>query len=133
MKYLLDTDTCIHLIRAKSAKTLRKLTACEVGDVGISSISVAELQYGVAKSQDQERNQQVLEQFLIPLVIADFDHRAALEYGTIRTTLEARGTPIGAMDLLIAAHAVSLGVTLVTCNKKEIARVPRLTVADWTN
>jgi tRNA(fMet)-specific endonuclease VapC len=131
MKYLLDTSICIYLIRQKPPQVLDKFAALSFGDIGVSTSTVAELQYGVQKSQRPEQNQQALEQFLIPLIIADFDQDAAMAYGAIRATLEQQGTPIGSLDLLIAAHARSLGVTLVTNNLREFARVPDLETVNW--
>lgn len=132
MKYLLDTNICIKLIRKQPTIVIRHLTALHVGDAGISTITAAELQYGVAKSSHPEQNLAALEQFLLPLAIADFDYDAAAMYGQLRAYLERKGTPIGSMDMLIAAHALSLDTTLVTNNVKEFARVPKLKVEDWT-
>jgi tRNA(fMet)-specific endonuclease VapC len=131
VKYLLDTNICIYLIKKKPPQVLRQFRSHSIGDIGISSITVAELQYGVQKSQYPEQNQRALEQFLVPLVIAGFDEQAAATYGTIRAALEAQGTPIGALDMLIAAHALSLGVTLVTNNVREFSRVPELQLVNW--
>ena len=133
MKYLLDTNICIFLIKQKPAATLDRFRTLAVGDIGISSITVAELQYGVAKSQHIEQNRQALAQFLAPLEIVDFDYAAAVAYGTIRSALERAGTPIGSLDTLIAAHALSLDLTMVTNNVREFARVPQLEVEDWVN
>ena len=132
MKALLDTSTCIHLIRRKSPEILGRFTQHIVGDLGISSITVAELQDGVERSQRPEQNREALSQFLIPLAIVDFDYEAAIAYGRIRADPEAQGLPIGSLDLLIAAQAVSLGLTLVTHNTREFLRVPGLRVEDWT-
>jgi tRNA(fMet)-specific endonuclease VapC len=132
MKYLLDTSICVHLIRQRPAGLLRKLTALPVGDAGISSITVAELQYGVQKSSRPEQNSEALAMFLAPLPIADFDYAAAEAYGRIRAHLERTGAPIGPLDTLIASHAMSLDATLVTNNVGEFGRVPRLRVEDWT-
>jgi tRNA(fMet)-specific endonuclease VapC len=133
MRYLLDTNICIYLIKKKPAKALAKFQAHSVGDIGISAVTVAELQYGVHKSQHVEQNQRALEQFLIPLICIPFDDQAAAAYGEIRAALETQGTPIGALDTLIAAHALSLNVTLVTNNTREFSRVPGLQVVDWAN
>ena len=92
---------------------------------------MAELYFGARKSQRPSQNEQALEQFLLPLVVAGFGHDAALAYGCIRTTLEKRGAPIGPLDTLIAAHAVSLNLTLVTNNVREFARVPDLEIENW--
>jgi tRNA(fMet)-specific endonuclease VapC len=104
-----------------------------VGDIGLSTVTLAELQYGVAKSVFPERNQEALAAFTLPLEILPFDAPAAAAYGPIRATLERQGTPIGAMDLLIAAHAVSLGVILVTNNPREFRRVSDLHVENWVD
>jgi tRNA(fMet)-specific endonuclease VapC len=131
MRYLLDTDLCVHLIRYKPAQLLRKLTSLLAGDVGVSSITVAELHYGVQKSSRPRENAEALAMFLLPLVVANFDYQAAEAYGQIRAHLETTGKPIGPLDTLIAAHAVSLGVTLVTNNAGEFARVPQLHLENW--
>ena len=133
MKFLLDTNICIYLIKQKPPEVLQKFNAYQVGDIGISSITVAELEFGVQKSQFIQKNQQALEQFLIPLHIVNFDRAAAIIYGDIRATLEKQGTPIGSLDTLIAAHAISLGVTLITNNTKEFSRVPNLKLDNWVN
>lgn len=131
MKYLLDTNICIYVIKKKPPQVLQQFRSHSIGDIGISSITVAELQYGVHKSQYPEQNQRALEQFLVPLVIVGFDERAATIDGKIRAALEAQGTPIGALDMLIAAHALSLGVTLVTNNVREFSRIPELQLVNW--
>lgn len=131
MKYILDTNICIYLIKQRPPQVLRRFGTLDFGDVGVSSITVAELQYGVQKSRYPEQNQQALEQFLIPLAVVDFDQRAAAVYGSIRAMPEQDGTPIGALDTLIAAHALSLDVTLVTSNEREFSRVPSLRVVNW--
>ena len=110
---------------------LQKFKTLKLGDIGISSITVAELRYGVEKSKYGARNRRAVEQFLTPLAIADFDASAAQLYGQIRAALEAKGTPIGRLDTLIAAHALSLDVTLVTNNTKEFSRVPGGGLENW--
>lgn len=132
MRFLLDTNVCIDMIRGKSDRILPRLRRCRPGDVGISSITLAELWHGVAKSRNPEGNAAALDGFLLPLDVLDFGEAAALAYGAIRASLEKVGTPIGSMDTLIAAHAVSLGVTLVTSNTREFRRVRTLVVIDWT-
>lgn len=133
MKYLLDTNICIYLIKQRPLPVLQHFKRHPIHEVGVSSITVAELQYGVEKSQQLERNQEALEVFLLPLTIADFDAAAASHYGAIQAALERQGMPIGALDCLIAAHALSLNVTLITNNEDEFARVPGLRVANWTH
>jgi tRNA(fMet)-specific endonuclease VapC len=132
MRYLLDTHICTALIRQKPPALLDRIAQHTVADIGISSITVAELQYGVFRSQHRSQNQQALAQFLLPLNILDFDYEAAVAYGQLRATLEARGEPIGSLDMLIAAQAVSRGLIVVTNNIREFARVPGLSVEDWS-
>jgi len=132
VKFLLDTNICIALIKRKPEKVLRQLSVLSVGDIGLSAVTLAELQYGVGKSVYKEKNQQALKEFLIPLVVADFDAEAAVVYGQVRSDLEKRGTPIGSLDTLIGAHAVSLDLTLVTNNLREFRRIAGLKVVDWT-
>ncbi|OUL23254.1 VapC toxin family PIN domain ribonuclease [Nostoc sp. RF31YmG] len=133
MRYLLDTNICIYIIKQKPQKVLDKFQTLSICDVGISSITVAELEYGVAKSQQQEKNRTALLQFLLPLEIVDFKPAAATIYGSIRSDLESRGIIIGAMDMLIAAHALSLGVILVTNNIREFSRIPTLLLENWVD
>ena len=131
MKYLLDTNICIYIIRQKPASVLARFNEHAVGEIGVSTITVAEMSYGVQKSSRVEQNEQALLQFLAPLVIAEFDFAAALAYGQIRTDLASRGTPIASLDTLIAAHGLALGATVVTNNSREFARVPGLRVENW--
>lgn len=131
MIYLLDTDICIHIIRHKPIVVLQKLNSFTLGEIGISSITAAELFVGVEKSQQPAQNRHALVQFLLPLEIAPFDDVAAVTYGQVRATLERQGTPIGALDTLIAAHALSRGWTLVTNNVREFGRVDGLVVDNW--
>lgn len=131
MQYLLDTNICIYLIKQKPPKVLARFQALTLSDIGISSVTVAELEYGIYKSQQQEKNRSALMQFLIPLEIVEFDQAAATVYGAIRSDLESRGLVIGAMDMLIAAHALSLGVTLVSNNLREFSRISSLSLENW--
>ncbi|MEK7350506.1 MAG: type II toxin-antitoxin system VapC family toxin [Nitrospirota bacterium] len=131
MKLMLDTDICIYLIKQHPPSALEQFLTHPVGDIGISSITVAELEYGVSKSRHATKNRLALAQFLSPLEVASFDRNAAAAYGRLRATLEQKGTPIGSMDLLIAAHALSLSVRLVTNNAREFRRVPGLRVENW--
>jgi tRNA(fMet)-specific endonuclease VapC len=132
MKYMLDTNICIYLIKKKSEKVLRHFKAHAIGDIGISSITLAELRYGVEKSQQVQKNREALYEFLLPLEIADFDDKATVSYGTVRAALEKAGTPVGSMDMLIGAHALSLGATLVTNNGREFKQIKGLKIADWS-
>jgi tRNA(fMet)-specific endonuclease VapC len=132
MKFMLDTNTCIYLIKQKSSKVLKHFKRYSAGDIGISSITLAELRYGVAKSEFVQKNREALNEFILPLEIVNFDEKAAEIYGTIRAGLEKAGNPIGSMDMLIGAHALSLGAILVTNNIKEFKRIKNLKVVDWT-
>ncbi len=132
MKYLLDTNICIYLIKQNPAKVLKHFKSHAIGDIGISSLTLAELRYGVSKSQHIEKNQQALDEFILPLEIADFDEKAAQEYGAVRAKLEKAGELIGSMDMLIGAHAHALGSTLVTNNTKEFRQIKNLKIADWS-
>ncbi len=132
MKYLLDTDICIELIRQRSPGLLQRVMALTPEDLGVSVVSVAELQYGVQRSREPERNQRALDLFLLPFAILDLDYEAAAQYGKIRAQLEAAGSPIGPYDLLIAAQALSRDLTLVTSNVREFRRVAGLRVESWT-
>ena len=131
MKYLLDTNICIALIRQRPAGLLQRLITLEPGEVGLSSITLAELIYGADKSSQTEQNLAALEQFLLPLELVNFDESAATAYGQIRAGLEREGKVIGSMDMLIAAHALSLNTILVTNNTKEFGRVSGLLLEDW--
>jgi len=131
MKVMLDTNTCIAIIKRKLPQVLGRFNAYKVGEIGISWITLAELEFGVAKSQHQEKNQAALDEFVLPLEIANFSREAARVYGRVRATLEKKGTPIGSMDMMIGAHALSLGVTLATNNTREFSRIKGLTVVDW--
>ncbi len=132
MKYMLDTNICIYLIKQKPPKVLRHFKSHAVGDIGISSVTLAELRYGVSKSQHIEKNRQALDEFILPLEIEDFGEKAAAEYGAVRAGLEKAGKSIGSMDMLIGAHALALGATLVTNNTKEFKQIKNLKVVDWS-
>ncbi len=131
MRYLLDTNICIYLIKKKPLKVLEKLRTLAIADVGISAITLAELEFGVAKSSKPQQNNEALQSFVAPLEILPFDDRAACRYGEIRAYLEKKGQPIGSLDMLIAAHSSSLALTLVTNNLREFKKVPGLTVESW--
>jgi tRNA(fMet)-specific endonuclease VapC len=130
MKYLLDTNICIYVINDRPKGIVERFRKHRLGDIGVSTITTAELAYGVAKTRS-ERNRNALERFLLPLEIADFDHAAALVYGSVGADLERAGRPIGPLDLLIGAHALALGVTLVTNNEREFGRIPDLKIENW--
>ena len=132
MKFMLDTNICIYLIKRKPEKVLRHFRSHSIGDIGISSITLAELRFGVEKSRQVQNNRQALDEFILPLEIADFDEKAAVMYGTVRAALEKAGTPVGSMDMLIGAHALGLGVTLVTNNVREFKQIKNLKLVDWS-
>jgi tRNA(fMet)-specific endonuclease VapC len=131
MKFMLDTNICIYLIKNRPQRLINRFDRTPVGDIGISAITQAELEYGVSRSSRPERNLEALRNITSPLEIAPFDEPAAAVYGKIRTLLERKGRIIGSMDLLIAAHASSLGVPLITNNEAEFKRVPGLRVSNW--
>lgn len=131
MKYLLDTNICIYIIKRHPDFVLDKFKKFSPNEIGISSITLAELHFGVEKSQQPEKNRMALESFILPLEIFHFDDKAASCYGVLCSHLERKGTPIGPLDLMIAAHAQSLKINLVTNNVKEFSRVPHLIVENW--
>ena len=130
MRYLLDTNICIYVINARPALVLERFRQEPAGQIGISSVSAAELAYGVAKGAST-RNEEALRLFLAPLAIVPFNEDVIWTYGKIRTDLEKRGMPIGAMDTMIAAHALSLDLTLVTNNVRDFERVKGLRLENW--
>lgn len=132
MEYLLDTNICIYIIKKKPEQVFARFQKLEPGSVAISSITLAELQYGIAKSSNPTKNQEALDKFLTPIELIDFDSSATAVYGKIRAGLEKSGTPIGPLDLLIAAHAKSKELTLVTNNEREFDRIPGLRIENWT-
>ena len=132
MKWMLDTDTCIAIIKGKPPSVLKKLRGKSVGQVGISSITLGELAFGAAKSSRHDESRAALAEFLLALEIASFDSDAASSYGQLRASLEKRGAPIGPLDALIGAHAAALNVVLVTHNTREFGRIDTLRLEDWT-
>jgi tRNA(fMet)-specific endonuclease VapC len=129
--YMLDTDTCISLLKTRHEKIIRKLSRLPVEDVGISSVVSAELWYGVALSEKKKQSEAALRDFLGFVNVLEWPAGACPSYGRIRAHLRKKGTPIGAMDLLIASHASFLNAVLVTNNIKEFNRIPDLKVEDW--
>jgi tRNA(fMet)-specific endonuclease VapC len=131
VKYLLDTNICIYLINRRPPSVLERLAQHQLGDLGVSAVTAAELAFGVAKS-GSERNRAALEKFLAPLEVAPLGYSVIWGYGSLRASLEKRGRPIGPFDGLIAAHALALGATLVTNNERAFKRVPGLQLENWT-
>jgi tRNA(fMet)-specific endonuclease VapC len=132
MRFMLDTNICIYVIKRRPPSVLAALLQNEAAGIGVSIVTVCELAYGAAKS-GSARNEAALQQFLEPLSVADFDRAAATAYARVRTQLEAIGKPIGPLDTQIAAHALSLGVTLVSNNTREFERVAGLKVVNWVS
>lgn len=134
MKYLLDTNICIYIINEKPKKVLEKFERYPVHEFGMSSITHAELQYGVQKSKQKGQNQNALDEFLTPLTILPFHGRnVVVHYGKLRAALESKGRIIGPLDMLIAAHALSLNMTIISNNIKEFSRVPGLKCENWVS
>jgi tRNA(fMet)-specific endonuclease VapC len=130
-RYMLDTDTASYIMKRSNKNVLRRLAAVAVSDVCISAITKSEHAYGVEVSPRKQKDQTALDAFLRYVEVLDFPGEAALDYGPIRADLKKRGTMIGANDLLIAAHARYLGLTLVTNNTREFKRVKGLQVENW--
>jgi tRNA(fMet)-specific endonuclease VapC len=128
---MLDTNICIDMLRSPSSRAFKHILKLEVGDVGISTITLAELEYGVNKSSDPAKNTALLIEACSVFEIADFDNEAAACYGLVRSSLELKGMSIGPLDTLIGAHALSLGVTLVTSNMREFKRIKGLELENW--
>ena len=131
IKLMLDTNMCIYIIKQKPKKVINNFKKLSFPEVGISSIVLSELEYGVVKSTKPTQNRLALTQFLAPLEILPYDDIAAFYYGKLRAHLQKMGTPIGSLDMLIAAHTLSVGCSLVTNNASEFQRVPRLKILNW--
>jgi tRNA(fMet)-specific endonuclease VapC len=132
LKFLLDTNICVFLIRNKGMRVHEHIRGHRVGEIGISAITECELRFGADKSSAPEKNHLMLDRFFLTLPVLAFDSGCTREYGRIRAFLEKKGTPIGSLDMLIAAHALGMGLTLVTNNTREFSRVPSLRFEDWT-
>ena len=131
MRWMLDTNTCIYTMKHHPPQVQARLRRLAIGEVGISAIVLAELQFGIQKSRRRAENAAALADFLPYCLVWDWPHEASGIYAEIRTELEAQGPPIGANDLLIAAHAMHLGCTLVTNNVEEFKRVRGLLRDNW--
>jgi tRNA(fMet)-specific endonuclease VapC len=131
MEFMFDTNICIYIIKQKPSNVIERFQQMEISQICISSITLSELFYGASKSSRPEQNQIALSQFVAPLEILSYDDDAARFYGSLRAHLERQGTPIGSLDMLIAAHALSVACTLVTNNEKEFNRVPDLKIDNW--
>jgi len=129
--FMLNTDICIYIIKRKPASVLKRLESLKPGQLAMSAITFAELMNGAKKSQHVEANLAKLNALGELLDIRPFDKQAAVSYGDVRSALEKKGETIGGNDLLIAAHALSLGWTLVTNNEREFSRVEGLKMENW--
>ena len=131
ISYLLDTNICIYIIKKRPEQVIERLRHTRISEVGVSSITLSELEYGAAKSSRPAQNKLAIVEFLAPLEILPYDDMAAQEYGKVRAYLEKQGTPVGSMDMLIAAHALSLNCILVTNNEREFRLIPNLKIQNW--
>ena len=131
LQYLLDTNICIYIAKQKPLSVLQRFEKIEVGEVAMSAITYGELLYGAEKSQHPKKAREALNELYtlippLPLTINTSEY-----YAKIRATLEKQGKPIGNNDLWIAAHAMALGITLVTNNLKEFSRISSLKIENW--
>lgn len=131
MRYLLDTNICIYIMNHRPPEVQRRFAWLKLGDLGISVITYHELCFGMIKSQNSVKNLERLAQFVEDVGVIEFSETAAAIAADIRLGLEQAGTPIGSYDLLIAAHTLSLNLTLVTNNLREFSRVPKLKLDNW--
>ena len=131
IEYMLDTNICIYIIKQKPENVINRFRQFPISSLVISSITLSELEYGVMKSSKADQNKFALSQFVAPLEILPYGDDAAQYYGNLRAFLESQGTPIGSLDMLIAAHALSVDCTLVTNDEKEFSRVPHLRIENW--
>lgn len=131
IRYMLDTNTIIYAKNNRPPKVLQRLLLHEPSEISISSITMAELEFGICHSSNPKRNRIALMMFLAGIKVLPFEANAAMEYGLIRHNLQHQGRIIGGNDMLIAAHSRSLGLTLVTHNVGEFSRIPGLKIEDW--
>lgn len=131
MKVMLDSNICIYLIKNRPAHLRSKFQQYQFGDIGISSITLSELMFGVERNANRTQALTALRQLIETLQVVDFDAQAAYAYAKIRNALEKKSLTIGPLDSLIAAHAISLDLVLVTNNEREFSRVPDLQVENW--
>jgi len=131
--YLLDTNICIYIIKKKPIKVFKKFSRLEIGELKISSITFAELYFGVYNSQNIEKNLNTIKNFLLPFEIIDFDEKSAIEYAKIKANLRKKGQIIGELDMQIAGVALSNNLILITNNEKEFNRIENLKIENWVN
>ena len=132
IRYMLDTDICSYIIRERPLKVFEHFEALKMDQICISAVTYAELIYGVEHSSSKKINRSIVNQFVKHLSIIDWNKKAAEHYGNIGAILQADGNIIGAMDMMIAAHARSRKMVLVTNNEKHFKRVPKLQIENWT-
>ncbi len=131
MKYLLDTDICSYLIRKRPQSLIDKLRSIPLGEIGISVMTICEFESGIPGSAHPEKLRSAIDTFISPFTIVEFQQIDALAFGVIDFSLQSKGIPIGDMDTLIAAQALSRGLILVTNNVKHYSRVPHLVYESW--
>jgi tRNA(fMet)-specific endonuclease VapC len=131
MRYMLDTNICIYIAKRRPLPVLRRLERIRPGSLGMSVITYMELIYGAWRSERHRANLAIIEQLRLLIPVEPLSAKSAAAYGRLRSELESRGTPIGPFDLLIAAQALSLDLTLVTNNVREFQRVPGLQIENW--
>ena len=131
MRFMLDTNTCIDIMRNINDSLIARVIAQDIEAIAISSITLAELEHGVARSSRPVQNAIALMEFVAPLHVCPFDSHAAHVYGGVKASLQQRGLTIGPLDTLIAAHALACGLVLVTSNTREFCRVKGLRVEEW--
>ena len=129
--YMLDTDICSYIIRERPVSVLEKFKRIDASNLCISAITQAELLYGIARSSSKKVNREVVSDFIGRLIVLDWNSAAAEKYGELRAELEAKGKTIGNMDMMIAAHALSIGATVVTNNTRHFSLVPKLKTSNW--
>jgi len=131
MSYMFDTDMCIYLIKNLPESVLTKVKDNHAKGISISAITLAELEFGISNSGNPEKNRNALTQMLSIIDVLPFDSVAAHEYGAIRAKLQKKGEPIGNLDMLIASHALSRNLTIVTNNVREFSRIEELKIENW--
>jgi tRNA(fMet)-specific endonuclease VapC len=131
VKYLLDTNVCVDILSRRYPSVTERVRISSPQDLCLSSVVVAELRYGADRSQRRAENHERIDILTAEIQCLDFDLAAARVYGRIRSTLEAEGSPIGPYDMMIAAHALSQGLIVVTDNEREFRRISGLEVENW--
>ena len=131
MRYLIDTNICIYIMNQRDQSLIQRFKKIPIGEICISSITLSELSYGVYKSSSLIKNKQRLQEFILPFHILFFNKKSAEIYGQIRSQPEKKGQTIGSFDMLIASHAMSEDLVLVTNNDKEFKRIKNLKIENW--